>query len=90
MTTKRPQILERAGKPAFAVMPIEDYEAMRQRLEDLEDLALLREAERASGDAPGRPLADVLRELGLEAGSARGAKKRRIGQPVRRGARNAS
>ena len=47
-------------------MPIEEYEALRQRLEDLEDLALLREAEAADADAPGRPLGDVLRELGLD------------------------
>jgi len=64
--TKRPQILERDGKPTFAVLPIEDYRALRQRLEDLEDLALLREAESADRDAPGRPLEDVLRELGLD------------------------
>ncbi|MEX0938013.1 MAG: type II toxin-antitoxin system prevent-host-death family antitoxin [Pirellulales bacterium] len=63
---KRPQILEREGKPAFAVLPIEEYEALRERLEDLEDLALLRDAEAADGDAPGRPLEDVLRELGLD------------------------
>jgi PHD/YefM family antitoxin component YafN of YafNO toxin-antitoxin module len=66
VTIKRPQILQREGKPAFAVLPIEEYEALRERLEDLEDLALLREAEEAAGDAPGRPLEDVLRELGLD------------------------
>ena len=66
MMNHRPQILEREGKPAFAVLPIEEYEALRQRLEDLEDLALLREAEAADGDALGRPLGDVLQELGLE------------------------
>jgi hypothetical protein len=46
-------------------LPIEDYEAMRDRLEDLEDLAMLREAETADRDAPGRPLEEVLKELGL-------------------------
>jgi PHD/YefM family antitoxin component YafN of YafNO toxin-antitoxin module len=65
MTIKQPQILARDGKPAFAVLPIEDYEAMRQRLEDLEDLALLRDAEAADMGAAGRPLEDVLKELGL-------------------------
>jgi PHD/YefM family antitoxin component YafN of YafNO toxin-antitoxin module len=60
-----PQILEHEGKPAFAVLPLEEYEAMRKRLEDLEDLSLLCEAERADADSAGRPLADVLRELGL-------------------------
>ena len=66
MMIKRPQILEHEGKAAFAVLPIEDYEALRERLENLEDLALLREAEAVDGDAPGRPLEDVLRELGLD------------------------
>jgi len=61
----RPQILEREGKPAFAVLPIEQYEAMKRRLEDLEDLAVLREAEQADAGAPGRPLSDVLHDLGL-------------------------
>ena len=66
MNITEPQILEKEGRPEFAVLPIEDYEAMRQRLEDLEDSALLREAEPADANAPGRPLADVLREMGLD------------------------
>lgn len=78
--TPRPQILQRDGKPAFAVLPIEDYEALRERLEDLEDLALLRAAEAADRGAPGRPLRDVLRELGLSKAPSRGqARKRRRG-----------
>jgi hypothetical protein len=66
MTLQHPQILEHDGKPAFAVLPIEEYEAMLQRLEDLEDVAAMREAELADGGAPGRPLEDVLHELGLD------------------------
>ena len=90
MKARYPQILERAGKPAFAVLPIEDYEAMRERLEDLDDLALLREAERASGDALGRPLDDVLRELGLEPKPAKGIGRRRTRTPSKRRPRRAS
>ena len=67
MMPKQAQILEREGKPAFAILPIEEYEAMRNRLEELEDLALLREAELADAGAPGRALEEVLRELGLPA-----------------------
>jgi antitoxin (DNA-binding transcriptional repressor) of toxin-antitoxin stability system len=77
MTLKQPQILEKEGKPAFAVVPIEEYKAMRQRLDDLEDLALLREAEAADRKAPGRPLKDVLRELGLKTANGKSAKRRR-------------
>ncbi len=72
--TKKVQILERNGKPAFAILSIEDYEAMRERLEELEDLALLRDAERADRGAAGRPLRDVMRDL---AASKRGAKVRK-------------
>lgn len=81
MITKRPQIIERGGKPAFAVLPIEDYEALQRRLEDLEDIALLREAERESRNSPGRPLAAVLKELGLASSPA---KRRRTPPPRRR------
>jgi len=66
MTRPQPHILEREGKPAFAVLPIEDYEAMRHRLEDLEDLVALREAERTNDDTSGRPLNEVMQELGLD------------------------
>ena len=68
MNAKGPQILEREGKPAFAVLPIEEYESMRERLQDLEDLALIREAEEADRNSPGRPLEDVLKDLGLASG----------------------
>ena len=67
MKRNRPQILEHEGKPAFVVLPIEEYKALKERLEDLEDLALLRKAEQADKRAKGRPLADVLRDLGLPA-----------------------
>jgi PHD/YefM family antitoxin component YafN of YafNO toxin-antitoxin module len=66
MKRTRAHILEREGKPAFVVLPIEEYEEMRDRLENLEDLALLRAAEVADKGKPGRPLRDVLKELGLE------------------------
>lgn len=66
MTIKPPQFLEHDGKPAFAVIPIKDYEALRERLEDLEDLALLREAELTDGDASGKSLEEVRREFGLD------------------------
>ncbi|MCG3126456.1 MAG: hypothetical protein CHACPFDD_01292 [Phycisphaerae bacterium] len=73
---RRAHILVRDGKPAFAVLPIEEYEALRERLDDLEDLALLREAERTDRGAAGRPLEDVLRDLGLGR-AKRGSKQRK-------------
>lgn len=77
MTLNQPQILERKGKPAFAVLPIEEYEALRARLEDLEDLALLRKAETADRGAAGKPLRRVLRELGIEKNAGKPGTRRR-------------
>jgi len=51
MTRKQAQILEHEGKPAFAVLPVEEYEAMCRQVEDLENLALLREAEQVDAGA---------------------------------------
>jgi len=67
MRRKQVKILEHEGKPAFAVLPVAEYEAMCRRLDKLEDLALLREAELADVGAQGRPLEEVLRDLGLPA-----------------------
>lgn len=53
------------GKPAFVELPIDEYRAIQERLEDLEDLPLLRETEGTDKRAKGRLLEDVLRELGL-------------------------
>jgi DNA-binding XRE family transcriptional regulator len=36
------QVLEKDGKEAFAVLPIDEYRALAQRLEDLEDAQDLR------------------------------------------------
>ena len=37
------QIIEKGGQPEFAVLPFADYEAIIQRLDDLEDARDLRE-----------------------------------------------
>ena len=39
--------------------------ALREWIEDMEDLLELREAKRAEGTAQGRPLENVAKELGL-------------------------
>ncbi len=55
-------VVDRNGKPAFAVVPVEDLEAL-QRLEDAIDLEDARKALKA----PGRSirLAEVRKRLGL-------------------------
>lgn len=38
----KPQIIEQDGKPAFVVLPIEEWERILDRIEDLEDEAAIR------------------------------------------------
>ena len=52
-------IIERRGKPLFALVPVEDVEFM-ERLEDKMDL----EAVRAAENEPSKPLEQVFKELG--------------------------
>jgi hypothetical protein len=47
--------------PRFMKMAV----ALREWIKDMEDLLKLREAKRAEGNAPGRPLEEVAKELGL-------------------------
>ncbi len=43
---KTPEIVLRNGKPAAVIVPIEDYRAMLERLEDANDLKVLSEMRR--------------------------------------------
>ncbi len=60
-----PEILHKDGKPEFAVLPYEEYLALRERLDDLEDVLALRQARDENAAEPGIPLDDVLREFGV-------------------------
>jgi hypothetical protein len=65
MLTLHPEILVRDGKKQFAVLPYEEFLALKERLEDMEDLLQLRKAKKAEGRKRSLPLARVKRELGL-------------------------
>jgi len=65
MMTLHPEILVRNGKKKFAVLPYEEFLAVKERLADAEDLLELRKAKRAEGKKASIPLAAVKRELGL-------------------------
>jgi len=70
--SERPVLLETTleGKPAKGVLI--DYEAYRellQRLEDLEDLQAMREAEAEYRAGEGRPFSEIVAELELEEGA---------------------
>ena len=56
-----PEIVTRNGKPVSVIIPIKEYAAMLERLEDAEDVAYLKKARRKPLHY--RPLEDVLADL---------------------------
>ena len=60
-----PQIIENNGSKVSVILPYAEYVALREWMEDMEDLLELREAKRAEGNLPGRPLEEIAKELGL-------------------------
>jgi PHD/YefM family antitoxin component YafN of YafNO toxin-antitoxin module len=60
-----PQLIQKAGRNEFVVLPIEEFEAMTELIETYEDLRELREAkEQSAGEKP-VPLNQVIYDLGL-------------------------
>jgi len=57
---KAPEIILREGKPAAVILDIEQYRDMLERLEDVEDLRILREMKKRP--LKFRKLDDFLRE----------------------------
>ena len=58
-----PQVIEKEGKKEFVILPYEEFLAIKENLEDYEDLKELREAKAAEGDAPTTRLSDIRSEL---------------------------
>ena len=65
MLKLHPEILKRDGKEQFAVIPYEEFLAIQELLEDMEDLRLIEEARANDAGEPGVPLDEVKRQLGL-------------------------
>jgi hypothetical protein len=61
-----PQIIERAGKKEFAVIPYDEFLLIQEALEDYDDLRLLREEKASSANEPARPLEDILAGMAAE------------------------
>ncbi|MCC5805762.1 MAG: type II toxin-antitoxin system Phd/YefM family antitoxin [Opitutales bacterium] len=59
----RPQVIEKHGKKEFVVLPYEEFLAMKEALEDYEDLKDLREAKVMEADEPSTPLSKVRADL---------------------------
>jgi hypothetical protein len=60
-----PEIIEKNGTKESVILPYSEYVALRDWIEDVEDLLALREAKRTEGNVPGRPLEEVTKDLGL-------------------------
>jgi hypothetical protein len=58
-------ILEKNGEKQFAVLPYQEFMALRQRLADAEDVVKLRKAKSSEDTKKSIPLAEVKRTLGL-------------------------
>lgn len=54
-----PQIIEKAGKKEFVVLPYEEFLAIQEALEDFQDLKDLREAKASEESEPGVPLSSI-------------------------------
>lgn len=59
-----PEILTKNGRKEFAVLPYEEFLALQEWLEDLEDLVELRAAKESEQSAPTVSLDEVDRRLG--------------------------
>lgn len=66
MMTLHPEILVKDGKKQFALLPYEEFMALKERLEDVEDLLQLRKAKKAEGRKRTVSLAHVKRQLDLK------------------------
>jgi len=60
-----PEILRKHGHEEFVARPYEEYIALREWMDNAEDLLALREGKREKGAEPGQPFEEVARELGL-------------------------
>ena len=63
MIDLHPEYLIRHGQPAFAVLPIEEFDRIKQYLEDLEDLLALRQAKAAEEASPTLGIDELRRRL---------------------------
>lgn len=63
MLTLHPNILEKDGKKAFAVLPYEEFQNVQEELDQYEDLKDLRAAKSREANAPVESLSSVRNTL---------------------------
>lgn len=61
-----PQYIGRNGAEEYVVLPIDEFRAVAEILDDYQDLQDLRSAKEAEAGAVTTSLADVVRELNLD------------------------
>ena len=66
MIELHPEILEKDGQPEFAVLPYEEFQAVRELLMDYDDLRDLRVAKSEEADAPAMSLHEVSKRYGAK------------------------
>jgi PHD/YefM family antitoxin component YafN of YafNO toxin-antitoxin module len=64
--TLHPQIIEKDGKKEFVVLPYEEFIAIKEELDNYEDLKNLREAKENSKHEDSIPLSKVVKDLDLK------------------------
>ncbi len=64
--TFHPQIIGKNGKKEFVILPYEEFIAIKEELENYEDLKDLREAKESSKHEKSIPLGKVIKDLDLK------------------------
>ena len=73
MLKVKPEYLSKGGKREFVILTVEDFDRMKEALEDAEDLRALREATLKNAKSPYYTPAEVERRL------ARGSTRKKRG-----------
>ena len=60
-----PQFIGQEGSEEYAVLPMDEFRAVAEALENYQDLQDLRSAKQAEGTKTSTPLADVVNQLDL-------------------------
>ena len=63
MIELHPEILKKNGKEEFVVLPYEEFTALKELLDDYEDLLDLRAAKTEQKDDPSIPLSQLKRDF---------------------------
>ncbi len=64
--TLHPQIIKKDGKKEFVILPYEEFIAIKEELENYEDLKDLREAKESSKHEKSITLGKVIKDLDLK------------------------